>query len=272
MTDFKQKEAYDIADLLEIMRILRAPGGCPWDRQQDHHSIRRNFIEETYEVVEAIDENDTAHLQEELGDVLLQVVFHAQMEQEAGSFDIHDVADGVCKKLIYRHPHIFGEVKADTAEQVLTNWDALKRIEKGQQTTTDAMRSVARSLPQLIRAEKVQAKAAKAGFDWDSVDGALDKTQEELAELRQAITEQSNMAEELGDLLFAVVNIARFVKIDPENALEKATDKFLARFARVEDSVISSGGQMKAMSMQELDALWENAKAQLCKQMEEENH
>ena len=183
MVDFEKKDKYNFDDLLRIMEILRAPDGCMWDREQDHQSIRRNFIEETYEVCEAIDEQDTEHLKEELGDVLLQVVFHTQMEKEKGVFDIGDVADGICKKLIYRHPHIFGSVEVGSSEEILRNWDELKRKEKHQETDTSALESVAKSLPGLIRAEKLQKKAAKVGFDWPDMDGALSKVQEELQEL-----------------------------------------------------------------------------------------
>ena len=187
MVDFEIKDCYKFDDLLRIMEILRAPDGCMWDREQDHHSIRRNFIEETYEVCEAIDDEDTEHMKEELGDVLLQVVFHTQMEKEKGTFDIDDVADGICKKLIFRHPHIFGNVEVASSEEVLRNWDDLKRKEKHQETDTQALESVAKSLPSLIRAEKLQKKAAKVGFDWDNVKDALDKVQEELDEVRRAI-------------------------------------------------------------------------------------
>ena len=186
MVDFERKEKYNFNDLLRIMEILRAPDGCMWDREQDHQSIRQNFIEETYEVCEAIDEQDTEHLKEELGDVLLQVVFHAQMEKEKGVFDIEDVADGVCKKLIFRHPHIFGTVEVASSEEILRNWDELKRKEKHQKTDTSALESVAKSLPGLIRAAKLQKKAAKVGFDWDGPQGALDKVAEELDEVRRA--------------------------------------------------------------------------------------
>ena len=182
MVDFEQKDKYSVADLLRIMEILRAPDGCMWDRAQDHHSIRQNFIEETYEVCEAIDDEDTEHLKEELGDVLLQVVFHAQMEKEKGVFDMDDVADGICKKLIFRHPHIFGDVKVGSTDEILSNWDDLKRKEKKQETDTSTLESVSKSLPSLIRAQKLQKKAAKVGFDWPDVSGALDKVEEELAE------------------------------------------------------------------------------------------
>ena len=175
MVDFQYKDSFGVKDLEEIVRLLRAPGGCPWDAEQTHQSIRRNFLEEAYEAVEAIDEGSPEHLKEELGDVLLQVVFHALMEQEAGRFDLDAVADGICKKLIFRHPHVFGEVSVSGTGEVLSNWEELKRKEKGQATNTDALEAVARSLPALWRAEKVQKKAKKAGFDWPDVSGALDK-------------------------------------------------------------------------------------------------
>ena len=189
MVDFQYKDSYGVKDLEEIVRILRAPGGCPWDAEQTHQSIRRNFLEEAYEAVEAIDEGSPEHLEEELGDVLLQVVMHARMEQEAGRFDLDGVADGICKKLIYRHPHVFGDVAVSGTGEVLSNWEALKRKEKGQATNTDALEAVARALPALWRAEKVQKKARKAGFDWPDVSGALDKLSEELEELKTAAAE-----------------------------------------------------------------------------------
>ena len=243
MVDFEIKDCYKFDDLLRIMEILRAPDGCMWDREQDHHSIRRNFIEETYEVCEAIDDEDTEHMKEELGDVLLQVVFHTQMEKEKGTFDIDDVADGICKKLIFRHPHIFGNVEVGSSEEVLKNWDDLKRKEKHQETDTQALESVAKSLPSLIRAEKLQKKAAKVGFDWDNVKDALDKVQEEI-----------------GDLLFASVNVARHLKIDPEAAAEKTCNKFVSRFAEMERQATAAGKKLADLSLSELDALWDSAK------------
>ena len=258
MVDFQYKDSYDVNDLVEIVRILRSPGGCPWDAEQTHESIRRDFLEETYEVAEAIDEGSTEHLKEELGDVLLQVALHTRMEEEQGNFNLNDVADGVCKKLIYRHPHVFGNVSVSGTGEVLTNWDALKRREKHQATHTDALNSVARSLPALWRAEKVQKKAKKAGFDWPDVSGALDKLSEELTEFKAAVAENSNVEEELGDLLFSAVNAARFVKVDPETALQKATEKFIARFRRVEE--LAGDRPMEDMDLAELDKLWEQAK------------
>lgn len=260
MVDFTFKEKYTYEDLLEIMRILRCPEGCVWDREQDHKSIRRSFIEETYEAVEAIDNDDPVLLQEELGDVLLQVVFHAQIEAEAGRFTMDDVADGICKKMIYRHPHVFGSVEVKNSDEVLTNWDALKQKEKHQKSTTETLESVTRSLPGLIRAEKVQHKAAKAGFDWDEVSGALDKVREETAEVARAIDGDGDPSEELGDLLFAVVNVARFLKTDPEDAINRTTDKFIRRFARVEQAAKDAGRSLSEMSLSEMDALWDAAK------------
>lgn len=260
MVDFTFKEKYTYEDLLEIMRILRCPEGCVWDREQDHKSIRRSFIEETYEAVEAIDNDDPVLLQEELGDVLLQVVFHAQIEAEAGRFTMDDVADGICKKMIYRHPHVFGSVEVKNSDEVLTNWDALKQKEKHQKSTTETLESVARSLPGLIRAEKVQHKAAKVGFDWDEVSGALDKVREETAEVARAIDGDGDPSEELGDLLFAVVNVARFLKTDPEDAINRTTDKFIRRFAQVEQAAKDVSRSLSEMSLAEMDALWDAAK------------
>lgn len=260
MVDFQQKETYNFDDLLQIMEILRAPNGCMWDREQDHHSIRRNFIEETYEVCEAIDEEDADHLKEELGDVLLQVVFHTQMEKEKGAFDINGVTDGICKKLIYRHPHIFADTAVSSSAEILSNWDALKRKEKHQETDTAALASVARSLPGLIRAEKLQKKAAKVGFDWEDAAGALEKVDEELAEVRAARAGDGDVEEEIGDLLFAVVNVARHEKVDPERALEKTCDKFIRRFSDMETAALQQNKVLSDMSLEEMDTLWNISK------------
>lgn len=260
MVDFQYKDSYGVKDLEEIVRLLRAPGGCPWDAEQTHQSIRRNFLEEAYEAVEAIDEGSPEHLKEELGDVLLQVVFHALMEQEAGRFDLDAVADGICKKLIFRHPHVFGTAAADTSEEVLVNWEALKRQEKGQQTTADAMDAVARSLPALWRADKLQSKAAKAGFEFADVSGALDKLDEETRELREAAERGTNFSEELGDVLFAAVKAGRFLNVDPEDALNATCEKFIARFRRVEEACAARGAEMSSLPLDELTRLWNEAK------------
>lgn len=260
MIDFVRKETYGLNDLKNIVALLRGPGGCPWDAEQTHEGIRRDLLEECYEVVEAINQKNSEHLQEELGDVLLQVVFLSQLEQEAGRFDFEAVADGICKKLIFRHPHVFGDVSVADSAEVLVNWDKLKREEKGQETYTDTLTSVATSLPALWRAEKVQKKAKKAGFDWPDAAGALDKLSEELGELKEAIDQNTNVEEELGDLLFAAVNVARFVKADPEQTLTAATEKFISRFAKVEELARQQGRDMAQMPLSELDRLWEQVK------------
>lgn len=260
--NFNFKERYDVNDLIDIVEILRSPGGCPWDIEQDHKSIRRDFLEETYEVIEAINKEDRDGLLEELGDVLLQVVFHAQIEREKNSFDLNDVADGVCKKMIERHPHVFGNVNAETSEQVLENWDVIKKQTKSQKSQTESMLSIPREFPALMRADKVQKKAAKVGFDWDSVEGAFDKVSEELEELKEAVTMGvvENANEELGDLLFSVVNVSRFISVDSEEALTKATDKFIDRFSKVEKMAEEKGINMKETDLTELDKLWDEAK------------
>lgn len=262
---FAFKDFYGIDDLLQIMWCLRSEGGCPWDREQTHESIKKNLIEETYEVIEAINKQDKVLLCEELGDVLMQVVFHAQMEAEAGAFTFEDVADGVCKKLIERHPHVFGEVQVESSEEVLRNWDDIKKRSKGQKSQTETMLSVPRELPALMRAAKVQKKAAKVGFDWPDVSGAVDKLYEETSELSGAIESGSEeeIAEELGDLLFSAVNVSRFVDCDAEEALTAATDKFMRRFARVEEKARERGLKLEEMSLSELDGLWDEAKLDL---------
>ncbi len=262
MKKFERKDKYDIHDLLLVMRLLRSPEGCPWDRVQTHKSIRNDLLEEAYEVADAIDCSDSVALCEELGDLLLQVAFHAQIAQEDGDFGFDEVADGICKKLIYRHPHVFADVVADTPEQVLSNWDELKKIEKSQNTATDTLKSVPAAFPALMRAQKVQKRAAKVGFDWDSVQGAWDKLAEETEEVRQAVESEDAdaVAEELGDLLFSAVNVSRFLKVNAEQALNGATDKFIARFAEVERLALERGIDMNTAGLEVLDALWDEIK------------
>lgn len=260
MVDLLSKNSYDVNDLIRIVKILRSPGGCQWDMEQTHASIRRNLLEEAYEAAEAIDQDSPENLKEELGDVLLQVVFHASIEEDAGRFDLDQVADGVCRKLIYRHPHVFGSVNVHSTDEILSNWEELKKAEKGQASQADALDAVARSLPALWRAEKVQKKAAKVGFDWDDVSGAVDKLAEEAEEVRAAMAGNGDPAEELGDLLFAAVNVARFLSIDPEDALHAASDKFSARFRRVEEEVLARGKRMEDMTLAELDDIWNRIK------------
>ncbi len=255
MINFESKEKYGVYDLVALVRALRGPKGCPWDREQTHESIRRNFIEETYEAVEAIDNGDKESLLEELGDVLSQVVFHTEMETEQGGFTLDDVADGVCKKYIFRHPHVFGTDKLSTADEVLVKWEEMKRLEKSQKTTTDAMDSVAKTLPSLIRAEKIGAKASKAGFHWQDADAALDAVERELNEVRTASPE--SVGEEFGDLLFAVVRAAKFFDVQCEESLSSACDKFTNRFRIVEEL---SGGNLNDKTPEELNELWNRAK------------
>ena len=264
MVEFQRKDFYSYEDFLEIMRLLRAPGGCPWDREQTHSSIRRNFLEETYEVLDAIDHDDASGMCEELGDVLMQVAFHAQIETERGRFAMADVINGVAQKLVYRHPHVFGDVQADTSQQVLANWEVLKRREKGQRSTADAVEAVPHTLPALWRAEKVQSKTAKAGFDWESALQALDKLEEEVRELRaaleagQAADVPHGIREEVGDALFMAAKIAQMSGVDPEDALHRACDKFDRRFRAVEET---ADKPLADCSHAELLALWNDAKS-----------
>ncbi len=263
MVHWINKPSYNFQDLQEIVGILRHPGGCAWDMEQTHASIRRNFLEEAYEVAEAIDEGSTEHLKEELGDVLLQVVFHTSIEEDAGRFDLDAVADGICKKLIYRHPHVFGDVSVSSTGEILSNWEELKQKEKGQATQADAVDAVARSLPALWRAEKMKKKAAKAGFDWRDVSGALDKLSEELDELRRAALEgDGDPVEELGDVLFTAVCVGRFLDADPEDALHAACGKFAARFRKTEELAAGRGLSLDKLSDAQQIALWREAKGQ----------
>ena len=263
MVDFQCKARYNWEDLLEITRLLRAPGGCPWDREQTHDSIRRNFLEETYEVLDALDRDDPHAMCEELGDILMQVALHAQIESERGRFTMEDVVDGVSQKLVYRHPHVFGAARADTTEEVLTNWEALKRAEKGQRSTADAIEAVPHTLPALWRAEKTVSKTAKAGFNWSGLRRPLDKLEEEVRELRQAVEaggpadSPHGVQEELGDLLFIAAKIAQMSGVDPEEALHRACDKFDRRFRRVETA---ADKPLPAYTEEELVALWKSVK------------
>ncbi len=261
--DFLQKDNYKFEDLVKIIKILRDPEkGCPWDNTQTHQSIRQEFIEETYEVIEAIDNNDKELLKEELGDVLLQVVFHAEIETEQNTFNIDDVADGVCKKLIVRHPHIFGNVKADTVDEVLENWDNIKMQTKSQKTQSEVLEGISKALPSLMRSQKLQSKAAKIGFDWKDIHGAMDKLKEEIAELDEAILMEnpSDIEEELGDVLFSAVNIARFAHTDAEKVLYNACEKFIQRFTAMEQSARQQNMDISEASLETLNTLWENSK------------
>lgn len=260
--EFEQKKSYTINDLIEITRLLRSDDGCPWDKVQTHESIRNNFIEETYEVCEAIDLKNQSLLLEELGDVLLQVVFHAQLEKETGHFDFDDVCDGICKKLVQRHPHVFANVSAETTEQVLDNWEAIKQESKGQTTQTQALESVAKTFPALMRAQKVQKRAGKAGFCYPDVYWAMGDLKSELEELQLALEENNSDGcfEELGDVLFSAVNVARFLKADSEECLNASTEKFIKRFSRVEKLAEDEGIKMVPEERLKLEELWKQAK------------
>ena len=257
MVNFQRMDRYDINDLRRIMELLRSPEGCPWDKVQTHQSIRRDMLEEAYEVAEAIDNQDFDNLKEELGDVLFQVVFHSCMAQEQGKFTFDDVVNDVAQKMVFRHPHVFGSAQAEDTEQALTTWDAQKQVEKGQKTAGDTLDAVARSLPALIRAEKIQKKAQKAGFDWDNVNPVLDKLSEEVEELKQAVRENSNVEEELGDLLFAAAKAGRFLQVDGEQALHNACEKFIRRFRRVE---ALADKPLDQLDITVLEELWRSAK------------
>ena len=260
--EFVLKDKYNMDDLVAIIKVLRAPGGCPWDREQTHESIKKNFIEETYEVVEAINKQSADMLREELGDVLLQIVLHSEMESENGNFTFDDVANDIVQKLVVRHPHVFGEVVANNTAEALNSWDAVKLKTKGQKNQTESMLSVPRELPALMRAQKIQHKAAKIGFDWDDVGGAVDKLYEEIDELKTAMEQgkRLDIEDEFGDVLFSCVNIARFIDVDSEEALTASTDKFMSRFSLVEQMASEQGIDMKSSSIEELDRLWDKAK------------
>ena len=250
-------------ELVEIMARLRAPGGCPWDREQTHESIKPYLLEETYEVLEAIDDGDPAKLREELGDLLLQVVFHAQMAEETEAFDIAQVIAAINEKLRRRHPHVFGEVKAETAQEVLFNWEQIKQRERQKaKQPASALDGVPRELPALLRAHRLQEKASRVGFDWKEADEVLRKVEEEMRELRQAMESQApaRVEAELGDLLFALVNLSRFIAVNPEDALRKTIARFISRFRYIEEALAQKGASLKDTTLEQMDALWNEAK------------
>ena len=248
---------YTLDDLLNIMEQLRK--GCPWDREQTYESLKRYAIEEAYEVVEAVDQPDRMMLADELGDLLLQVVFYAQIGKEQGEFTMDDVLRCVCEKMIHRHPHVFGDSVAETSDDVLKNWAQIKKKEKGQKTQTQAMEGISSSLPSLMRAQKVQESAAKVGFDWDALPPVLDKLREEVEEFASANT-PAEQEEEFGDLLFAAVNAARFTGIQPETALHKGVNKFIRRFGKMEALATQKGLELSELSLEDMDCLWDEIK------------
>ena len=252
---------YTFGDLLDVMARLRRPGdGCPWDLEQTHQSLREYVIEEAYELVDAIDQGDALRVADELGDVMLQVVFHSQVAKEHGTFDIGDVTTAICHKMITRHAHIFGDVQCETADDVLKSWEAIKKKEKGQKTSADSMRDLPGHLPALMRAGKVQKKARQVGFDWDDPKEALEKVLEEAAEVRAELEASRDPEKELGDLLFAAVNVARLCGVQPELALGQATEKFIVRFEKMEAAITADGKRMKDMTLPEMDAYWDRVK------------
>ena len=263
---FEIKEKYNINDLREIMKELRSEHGCPWDKEQTHESIRMDVLEEAYEVAEAIDSGSKDLLKEELGDLLLQVVFHSELEDEQNSFNFDDVCDGICKKLVYRHPHVFGELKVDTSAEVLKNWDVLKSKSKNEEKASDRLKSVPKLLPALMRAEKVGKRASNAGMDFRSTEEVIDRLKSEISELESALKEGSSekTEEELGDILFSCANLSRFLKKDSEKSLTFAINKFIIRFSRVEALLEKEGKTFSDVSAEHLDELWEKAKDLQC--------
>ena len=265
MVDWEFKEKYDLADFIRIIDVLRSPGGCPWDIKQTHESLKRNAVEEAWEVCDAIDEGSTEHLREELGDLLMQVIFHASIEKEKGGFDLDDVSDEAVKKLIHRHPHVFADTKADTPEEVLANWDAIKRADRGQKSVASAMDGIPKGLPGLMRSEKIQNKAAKLGFDWPNVTGALDKLREEVGELQEGIdaNDLENIKEELGDVFFSTVNVARFYKLDSEEIMRAACEKFIRRFRFMEEKAAERGLELTELSLGQQEEIYQQARHDL---------
>ena len=252
-------------ELVEVMARLRAPNGCPWDREQTHATLKPYLLEETYEALEAIDFGDDDELCKELGDVLLQVVFHSQIAAEENRFGIEEVARAIVDKLIRRHPHVFADVEVDGSEQVLQNWEQIKKQERQElgDATPSLLDGIPKQLPALMRAQRMQARVSRQGFDWDKIAGPLDKVEEEFAELRQAWAsgETPAIEDEFGDLLFALVNTGRFLNVDSEQALRQSTDKFERRFRALEEAVRTSGREISALSLQELDVIWDEIKA-----------
>ena len=265
MVDWEFKEKYDLNDFIRIIDVLRGPGGCPWDIKQTHESLKLNAVEEAWEVVDAIDEGSAAHLREELGDLLMQVIFHASIEKERGGFTLDDVADEAVRKLVHRHPHVFADVKADTPEEVLTNWDAIKRADRGQQSTASVMDGIPKGLPGLMRSQKIQNKAGKLGFDWPDVSGAMDKLREEVGELQEGIDagDGENIKEEIGDALFSVVNVARFFKVDSEECMHAACAKFIRRFRYLEEGAARRGLRLEDMSLGQMEEIYQEARHEL---------
>lgn len=262
------KERYSFEDLQEIMALLRSETGCPWDREQTHESLKKYLIEETYEVLEAIDLRNKDKIAEELGDVLLQVVFHAQIARECGQFDMEDVISGICRKLVSRHTHVFGDATADTPDQVVSNWEQIKKQEKGLKSHAGVLKDVPANLPALMRSYKVQQKAAQVGFDWEDIEDVIAKVDEEIQELKDVYKSKNveRITDEMGDVFFALVNLARFLKVQPELALTGTINKFIRRFEYIEQESAKAGRKLEEMSLAEMDVLWNEAKKHISKE------
>ncbi|MBI3393261.1 MAG: nucleoside triphosphate pyrophosphohydrolase [Nitrospirae bacterium] len=258
MTDTDRK----LSDLVAVMKRLRGPGGCPWDREQTAESIKPFLLEETYEVLEALDEGKPHLVREELGDLLFQIVFLSELASEEGRFAIDDVIGGIADKMVKRHPHVFGDAEAKTSADVLNRWERQKRAEKGGPGKRSALDGVPRELPALLRAQRLQDKASRVGFDWDHPEQVMEKVEEELREFREVLASKDpeRMEEELGDLFFSLVNIARFIGVNPEDALRKTISKFIRRFRHIEEKAHEAGRDLGEMTLAEMDALWEEAK------------
>jgi len=261
MPQATEKTPVTLEDLIELMRILRSEQGCPWDRKQNLDSIKGYLIEETYEVLEAVDERDPVKIREELGDVLFQIVFYAQLLQEAHQITMADIIETIHTKMIRRHPHVFGQTTVKNAEEVLVNWELIKQTEKKAERTS-LLDGVPKELPSLLRAHRIQAKASHVGFEWDNFQQVLEKLDEEFAELRHAYKhgQIDEIEDEFGDVLFVLVSIARFLKVNPDDALRKAITKFTTRFASMERQMATMQKTWKDLSSQQMDQLWQNAK------------
>ncbi len=254
------KKQYTIEDLIEILVILRGENGCPWDRVQTHDSIKKSLIEESYEAIDALNKGDDAAFANELGDVLLQVVFHAQLARERDAFDMNTILNEICTKLITRHTHVFGNAEADGEAEALVNWEENKKKEKNIKTYTDNLKDVPMYLPALMRSEKVQKRASDVGFDFDNAMDAIKKLEEEINELKIAIAEASNIEEEFGDCLFSAVNVGRLLGLTAETVLADSTEKFISRFEKLENIALGENKDLKALNLDEMDEIWSKIK------------
>jgi tetrapyrrole methylase family protein/MazG family protein len=260
--DGRAAVAENFVKLVELMARLRGPDGCPWDRKQTPESLKPFLIEECYEVIDALDEGDPLKVREELGDLLFQIIFHARIAEESGQFTIRDVIDANLEKMIRRHPHVFGEEKIATDKEVLANWEEIKKKEKGYEQRKSILEGVPRSMPSLIRAHRLQERAARVGFDWNRIDEALPKLDEEMAEFKESLKREdaAGIEEELGDIFFMLVNISRFLGINPEDALRKTISKFIRRFRYIEESAADAGTALSDMTLDEMEKLWQESK------------